>query len=73
MPTLQCMPAQVALDATGLLLFSGLPNKALSWAIEGPAYLGNCDFFTGANGQAMGKMHPTGELGVVTVTVTYGA
>ena len=73
MATLQALPGTVALDATGLVLFSGLPNRAVSWSLTGAGTLSMQSTHTGANGQAIAKYTPDGATtGVVIVTVTYG-
>ena len=73
MATLQAIPGTVQYLSSCVVLFSGLPNRAISWQLTGSGSLSYAANRTGANGQATAKYTPSTDNGVAVVTVTYGS
>lgn len=63
----------VAHDSSCLLVFTGAPNKVVTWSLAGSGSLTILTNLTDANGVAMARYNP-GTLGdTPTVSVTYAS
>jgi hypothetical protein len=72
MAALQAIPGTVQFLSSCVVLFSGPPNRAITWELTGTGSLSYAANRTGPNGQATAKYTPSTDNGVAVVTVTYG-
>lgn len=70
--SLAAYPAEVAADATAVVIFTGTPNRTVSWALTGSGGLVAGSTTTDGSGSAYALYTPGTVDDVVTVTVTYG-
>jgi hypothetical protein len=70
--TISAYPANVAVDATSLLIFSGPPNVTVQWTLTGSGLLEQKEAYTDANGNAHAIYTPGTVGDTVTIEVTHG-
>ena len=71
--TIVARPANVAVDANSLIVFSGPPDVMVYWGVTGNATLEPFHVRTDSAGRAAAKLTPTGTPGdQLTVTVDFG-
>lgn len=72
--SLTIYPSQVFADSTGaLIVLSGPPNRAVTWALSGSGTLTPITSSTDAQGRAAAKYIPGTPGDTAEVTATYGA
>ena len=72
--TIEARPANVAIDANSLIVFSGPPDVVVYWGVQGNATLEPIHNYTDSNGRAAAKLTPTGAVGeTIIVTVDHGS
>lgn len=70
--SLTAYPQRVSVDATALVVFSGPPNVAVEWSLDGAGSLAPQSFSTDARGVAGAVYTPVTAGDVATITVTHG-
>ena len=73
MATLRATQRRVAAGASTLIVFSGAPNVAIEWQLDGPGELRDAATKTSDNGAASAVYEPGLIEGSATITVNYGA
>ena len=73
MGTLTSYPAGVAADASSLLLYQGVPNRAVQWALTGSGTLAALSARTDHAGVAAARYTPGTVGATVLIEVTAGA
>jgi hypothetical protein len=66
-------PSRVRVDATALVVYSGLPNRTVDWRLTGAGTLTPLSARTDANGQAAAKYTPGTAGATVVIEVESGA
>ena len=73
MGTLTAFPNAVAADASSLLLYQGLPNRAVAWALTGSGTLAALSAKTDHAGVAAARYTPGTVGATILIEVTAGA
>jgi hypothetical protein len=70
--TIVCYPPSPAVGGTALVVYSGTPNVAVQWTLDGPGTITPNSSTTDSRGVAGAVFTPAAE-GATTISVTYGA